>query len=73
MNYQEHIEINSEVRFGKPCIKHTRITVYDILGMLANDMSIEEIVKDFPKLSKASIMACLSYSADRERRVKVLR
>jgi len=71
MDYKKQIEINPDIRFGKPCIKRTRIAVYDVLGWLAADMSTEEIIKDYPSLIKQHIQACLAYSADRERRVKV--
>lgn len=72
MDYQNYIEINPEIRFGKPCIKGTRITVHDVLGWLASGMTIEEIVADFPHLSREQILACLAYSADREGRAKVI-
>jgi len=72
MDYQKFIEINPEVRFGKPCIKGTRISVYDVLGWLAAGMTIEEVIHDFPQLSKEQILACLGYSAEKERRVTVV-
>lgn len=71
MDYKNYIEINSNVRFGKPCIIGTRITVYDVLGYLASGMSKKEIIKDYPSLSEKEILACLAYSADRDRKVKV--
>ena len=71
MDYREIIEINPDIRFGKPCIKGTRICVYDVLGWLASDMSIDEILEDYPHLTKEQILACLAYSADRERKIKV--
>ena len=71
MNYKEIISINPNIRFGKPCISGTRISVYYVLGWLADGMSPEEIVYDFPQLEKEQILACLAYSADKERRVKV--
>ena len=49
INYQEHIEINPETRFGKPILKGTRISVYDVLNWLANGMTINEIITDFPE------------------------
>jgi len=70
MDYQNYISINSEIRFGKPCIKGTRISVYDILGWLASGMSNEEIIKDFPLVKEEHILACLNYAAEKERRVK---
>lgn len=72
MDYKEYIEINPEIRFGRPCLKGTRISVYDVLGWLASGMSIEEILEDFPQLNRDQILACLAYSADKERRAKVI-
>ncbi len=69
--YLEFISIDPEIRFGRPCVTGTRISVYDVLGWLSIGMSIEEIIVDFPELSRDQIMACLQYAADRERRVKV--
>ena len=71
MSYQEVISINPNIRFGKPCVTGTRISVYDILGWLAAGMNHEEIIADFPQLKKEHILACLAYSADKERRLKV--
>ena len=59
-------------RGGKPCIRGLRITVYDVLDMLANGMSGEEIVADFPELEPLDIRACLAFAADRERRMVVV-
>jgi len=55
LSYNDSITINPEIRFGKPCIKGTRIAVQDILGWLAAGMSVQEICEDFPELSEASI------------------
>jgi uncharacterized protein (DUF433 family) len=71
MNYQEIISINPEIRFGRPCITGTRISVYDVLGWLSTGMALEEIIEDFPELTKEQILACLQFAADRERKVKV--
>ena len=71
INYQEIITINPEVRFGKPCVKGTRISVYDVLGWLASGMTPDEIMDHFPVLTQEHILACLAYSADKERRVRV--
>ncbi len=68
-NYQERITIDPNVRGGKPCIRGLRITVYDILEYLASGMSEKEILSDFPDLKKQDIQACLSFAADRERRL----
>lgn len=58
MDYKEYIEINPQVRFGKPCIKGSRISVYDVLSWLADGMSVEDIISDFPQLTKEQILAC---------------
>ena len=71
-DYRKYIEIKPEVRFGKPCIKSTRISVSDVLGWLANGMSAEEIITDFPELTEDHIHACLAYAADREHRIRVI-
>jgi uncharacterized protein (DUF433 family) len=62
MDYKHHIETKSEVRFGKPCIKGTRISVDDVLGWLANRMTTVEILTDFPELTVGDIQACKVYS-----------
>ncbi len=69
MNWQERIQISASVRSGKPCIKGTRITVYDILEYLAGGMTEDEILTDFPDLSRDDIRASLSFAAARERRL----
>ncbi|MES2795254.1 MAG: DUF433 domain-containing protein [Bacteroidota bacterium] len=70
--WQERISINPEIRFGKPCIKNTRISVDDILGWLANDMSYVEILQDFPSINHEDILAALSFAAKRGENTKVL-
>ena len=69
MNYLEHIEINADIRFGRPCVRGTRISVYDVLGWLASGMSHSDIIEDFPELNNTQILACLAYAAERERKV----
>lgn len=66
MNYRDYIEITPGKRSGKPCIKNTRITVYDVLGWLASGMSQQEIMEDFPELNNADIQSCLAFAAERE-------
>ena len=63
--------IDPNKRSGKPCIRDLRITVYDILEMLASGMSYEEILHDFPKLTQEDILASLRYVADKEHRTLV--
>lgn len=71
MNVNQFIEINSEKRFGKPVLIGTRIAVLDVLNWLANGMTKEEIIRDFPELSMESIHACLFYAAAKEGHVGI--
>jgi uncharacterized protein (DUF433 family) len=67
MDFQGRITINPAVRFGKPCVRGTRLTVGDVLGFLASGMGEAELLEDFPQLSHDDVLACLAYAADRER------
>jgi uncharacterized protein (DUF433 family) len=71
MNYKDHITIDPAVRGGKPCVKGTRITVYDVLEYMAGDMSESQILSDFPALSRDDLRAALAFAADRERKLAV--
>jgi uncharacterized protein (DUF433 family) len=66
MDYRGIITIDPGMRGGKPCIRHMRITVYDILGYLASGMTQDQIISDFPELTGDDILACLAYAAERE-------
>jgi uncharacterized protein (DUF433 family) len=70
MDYKSIIRRNPNKRFGKPCVRDTRITVFDVLGWLAAGMTYEEIIFDFPELSIDDIKACLAYAADREHKLE---
>ena len=67
------ITINPAIRSGKPCIRGLRITVYDILNMLATGMSYDEILEDYPKLTLNDIFASLQYAADREHKTTLVK
>ena len=67
MSYKGVITLEPGKRGGKPCIRGMRITVYDVLELLASGMTHEEILEDFPYLTNEDILACLSYAADREK------
>ncbi len=71
MNYQDYIEIKADKRFGRPCVKGTRISVYDVLNWLSNGMTKEEIISDFEELDEKMINACLAFAANRERKLNV--
>ena len=66
-HYDGHpnIEVDPLIRFGKPRIKGTRITVGDVLHWLAAGMTVEEIMEDFPTVTAENVIEVLAYAADR--------
>ena len=62
----QRVALEPGKRGGRPCVRGLRITVYDVLEMLADGMSEAEILEDFPELETADICACLAYAANRE-------
>ena len=66
MNYKKIIAIEPGKRGGQPTVRGMRITVYDVLKMLASGMSEKKILSDFPELTKEDIKAVLSYASERE-------
>ncbi len=68
-NYTKYIAIDPGIRFGKPYLKDTRITVADVLGWMASGMSSEEILVDFPELTLEELTACLDYAADQPQKL----
>jgi uncharacterized protein (DUF433 family) len=71
MPYSDIITIEPSKRGGKPCIRDLRVTVYDVLEYLASGMAQEEILRDFPYLTREDIRACLAFAADRERKLEI--
>jgi uncharacterized protein (DUF433 family) len=69
MDYRDRIVIDPEIRFGKPCVRGTRISVGDVLSYLAAGMTEQQVLADFPQLTTEDIRACLAFAAERERRV----
>ncbi|MDP1797665.1 MAG: DUF433 domain-containing protein [Planctomycetaceae bacterium] len=72
MDYSQIITVEPGKRGGKPCIRGLRMTVTDVLEYLASGMTAAEIVAEFPNLTVNDIHACLSFAADRERRLTVV-
>ena len=66
----ERLSVDPTVRFGKPCVRNTRISVGDVLGYLAGGTSEEQLLAQFPQLCRDDVRACLAYAAERERRTK---
>jgi uncharacterized protein (DUF433 family) len=69
MSYEHIITVEPDKRSGKPCIRGMRITVQDVLEYLASGMTEDEILADFSELTREDIRACLSFAADRERKL----
>ncbi len=69
MDLLARISIDPAVRFGKPCVRGTRVTVGDVLGYLASGMTESAILADFPDLTHEDVLACLAFAAERERRI----
>ena len=72
MTHLDRISVDPAVRFGKPCVRGTRLTVGEVLGFLASGGSENELVADFPQLTHEDVLACLGFAAERERRLLVL-
>jgi uncharacterized protein (DUF433 family) len=70
--YNKIIKICPDKRFGKPCIRNTRITVFDILGWLGSGMTMDEVITDYPELTREDIKASLMFAADRERKLQTI-
>ena len=61
-DFNDHIELNTAVMFGKPFIKGTRITVENIIGELAAGYTMEYIIAAQPRIKKENIIAALHYA-----------
>jgi uncharacterized protein (DUF433 family) len=61
--------IDPTVRFGKPWVHGTRLTVGDVLGTLAAGSTEAELLADFPQLTHEDVLACLAFAAEREKRL----
>lgn len=71
MNSLERITIDPNVRFAKPCVRGTRLSVADVLEYLATDASEAELLSDYPQLTHEDVLACFAFAAARERRIRI--
>ena len=69
MELLSRISVDPQIRFGKPCVRGTRITVGEILGYLAAGGTEPELRIDFPQLAHEDVLACFAFAAERERRL----
>ncbi len=65
MTGDSRITLESGKRGGRPCSRGLRISVDDVLGWLADGMSQEDILNDYPELNREDILACLAFAAAR--------
>ncbi len=65
-DFRNIITIDPNKRGGRPCIRNMRISVYDVLSYLASGMDVNEILDDFPELTREDINACLKFATERE-------
>lgn len=72
MDQLSRISVDPLVRFGKPCVRGTRITVGEVLGYLASGEAEETLFADFPQLTHEDVLACLRFAAERERRLVIV-
>ena len=72
MELLARISTDPEVRFGKPCVRGTRITVGEVLGYLATGKPEAELLVDFPQLTHDDVLACFGFAAERERRLQAI-
>ena len=72
MDLLSRISVDPEVRFGKPCVRGTRISVGEVLGYLASGMSEAQLRDEFPQLEHEDLLACFAFAAERERRLMAI-
>ena len=64
INWKNFITIDPEIHHGEPCIKGTRVPVAILIGSIADGMTIDEVLKEYPQLTRESVQAALAYAAD---------
>ena len=67
IDFRKYITVEPDKRSGQPCIRNTRMAVHDVLDYLASGMSVEQLLADFPYLTRDDVRACLAYAAAREK------
>lgn len=72
MDLLSRISVDPDVRFGKPCVRGTRITVGEVLGALASGMPEAALLGEFPQLTHDDLLACFAFAAERERRLQAI-
>jgi uncharacterized protein (DUF433 family) len=71
MEWQERIVINPDVLVGKPVIKGTRLAVEFVIDLLAQGWSYDDILANYPGVTREDVLACLAYASERLHAEKV--
>jgi len=71
MNWREHITVDPEILVGKPVVKGTRLAVEFIVELLSQGWSEDEVLRNYPGLSREDVQACLAYAVERLKSEKV--
>ena len=64
MGWEERIELNPEILVGKPIVRGTRISVQLVIERLADGCTTDELVEQYPRLTKDDVLACLHYASE---------
>jgi uncharacterized protein (DUF433 family) len=64
INWKNFVTIDPEIHHGEPCIKGTRVPVAILVGSIADGMTIEEVTKEYPQITREAVQAALAYAAD---------
>jgi uncharacterized protein (DUF433 family) len=64
VRWQDHVVVSEDLHHGDPCIRGTRIPVRTLIGSLADGMKPEEIVREYPQISRDDLLGALAYAAD---------
>lgn len=65
MNVQDRIEVNPEILVGKPVVKGTRLGVAFLLNLLAQGWTEEDVLRNYPGLTREDLQACFAYASER--------
>ena len=72
MDFRKIITVEPDKRSGQPCIRGMRLTVYDVLEYLASGMTTDEVLAEYPELTRDDILACFAYAAESGRRTSIV-
>ena len=64
INWKNYVIVDPEIHHGEPCIKGTRVPVAMLVGSIADGMTIEEVMKEYPQITREAVQAALAYAAD---------